>query len=78
MRDPTEVFLVWKHTHTDYKNYSNLARHVLVLRHGALVGVPISELTEAEFTSMLCYAKSREARAKFTRATKTRMKNRKR
>lgn len=44
---------VWSQTHADYKGHAYGLRAVLVLREGATVLCPLTELTEAEIDARI-------------------------
>lgn len=63
MGTPEKLWLIWKHTHRDYKSVIDGVRHVLVLRQGlGTCLVRLSDLTAAEIEDKLPYALSREAK----------------
>lgn len=64
MRDPVDLELIWANLPVEMKAMHGFSRRVLLHRAGVETQVPLSELTTAEFTTLLYMARSARERTK--------------
>lgn len=64
MRDPMDLELIWANLPVEMKAMQGFSRRILLHRAGVETPVPLSELTTAEYTSLLYMARSARARTK--------------
>jgi hypothetical protein len=77
-RSKDDLDFIWKYTVPIHKKLDGFARLVLVRHDQEAKWTKIIELTEADFSVLLAQAKAKEARAKFTREGRARLKSRRR
>lgn len=58
----TEMDLIWKHTHPQYRSVVNGVRYILMRRFPKSVFVPLEDLTSQERADELWWAKHHEDR----------------
>jgi hypothetical protein len=61
-RKPEDLDLIWRHSHPINRSRANGYRCIRIVRKTGIVSISLADLTQAEFTHLMAYARTRVSR----------------